>query len=139
MNGDLVEVMLTPVEWHEVVLSDEKNLTMDEPDGNKLYWHDLQTVERVFSTRQIGGGSVMVWAYFSHNGRSPIDFMEGLQNSECYVDITQQVMIPMAHTCHDTDWIQEQENAPIHVSKNSLDWFSKNGVAFFLGLHVPPI
>lgn len=52
-------------EWRNVIFSDEKKFNLDGPDGWAYYCHDLRTSERVFSRRQMGGGSVILWACFS--------------------------------------------------------------------------
>jgi hypothetical protein len=38
-----------------------KKFNLDGPDGVACYWHDLRK-EQIFSKRQQGGGSLMVWA-----------------------------------------------------------------------------
>jgi len=50
------------------MLSDEKKLNLDGPDGFKFYWHDLWEEPKIFSKRQFGDGSVMIWAGVSSNG-----------------------------------------------------------------------
>ncbi|CAF4303451.1 unnamed protein product, partial [Rotaria magnacalcarata] len=51
-------------EWHKAVWPDEKKINLDGPDGFSYYWHDLRKEEEIFSTRSLGGGSVMIWASF---------------------------------------------------------------------------
>lgn len=50
--------------WQRVIFTDEKKFNLDGPDGLACYWHDLRKEEQVFSTRQQGGGSVMIWGEF---------------------------------------------------------------------------
>ncbi|XP_055938024.1 uncharacterized protein LOC129968197 [Argiope bruennichi] len=54
-------------EWIEVMFSDEKKFNLDGPDGWRYYWHDLRKEPEIFSKRQMGGGSVMIWGAFSFN------------------------------------------------------------------------
>ncbi|VDP48585.1 unnamed protein product, partial [Heligmosomoides polygyrus] len=54
--------------WKKVVFSDEKKWNLDGPDGYRHYWRDLRKEERVFSRRNFGGGSLMVWTAFSGHG-----------------------------------------------------------------------
>lgn len=49
--------------WRKIIFSDEKKFNLDGPDGFAYYWHDLRTEEKIFSKRQSGGGSVMVWGF----------------------------------------------------------------------------
>ena len=59
-------------EWKKVIFSDEKKFNLDGPDGFAYYWHDLRKDKLIFSKRQNGGGSVMVWGGFSANGTTSI-------------------------------------------------------------------
>ena len=62
-----------------------KKVQLDSPDGFHHYWHDLRKEPKIFSKRHTGGGSVMMWGAFSYDGKTPIAFMTGKQNSEEYV------------------------------------------------------
>ncbi|OWZ11558.1 Transposase, partial [Phytophthora megakarya] len=70
--------------WSSVVFSDEKKFNLDGPDGYQYYWHDVRTETELYSKRASGGGSVMVWAVISLQGKTQIAFLEGRQNPECY-------------------------------------------------------
>ncbi len=59
-------------QWRRIVWSDEKKFNLDGPDGLSYYWHDKRKRDLYFQSRQRGGGSVMVWAAFGYNGRTPI-------------------------------------------------------------------
>jgi len=64
-------------QWESVVFSDEKKFNLDGPDGLQYYWHDLRKEEQVYSKRQAGGGSVMVWGAFSAKGKSRLAVLSG--------------------------------------------------------------
>ncbi|OQR88375.1 hypothetical protein ACHHYP_20303 [Achlya hypogyna] len=51
--------------WDDIIFSDEKKFNLDGPNGWQYYWHHLRHDEQLFSRRQNGGGSVMVWGAFS--------------------------------------------------------------------------
>uniref|UniRef100_T1IJT4 Transposase Tc1-like domain-containing protein n=1 Tax=Strigamia maritima TaxID=126957 RepID=T1IJT4_STRMM len=69
-------------EWIEVLFSDEKKFNLDGPDGWTHYWHDLRKESGVFSKRQMGGGSVMVWGTFGFNGITDLAFITTRMNSQ---------------------------------------------------------
>ncbi|CAF4559694.1 unnamed protein product, partial [Rotaria magnacalcarata] len=80
-------------EWHKVVWSDEKKFNLDGPDGFSYYWHDLRKEEEIFSTRPLGGGSVMIWASFGWGGKSSICFVDGRMNAKGYQEVLKKHLI----------------------------------------------
>ncbi|GMF23913.1 unnamed protein product [Phytophthora fragariaefolia] len=71
--------------WDTIIFSNEKKWNLDGPDGFQYYWRDLRTPSRQTKRRQAGCGSVMVWAAFSSQGKSPLVVLTGKQNSDNYV------------------------------------------------------
>ena len=67
--------------WNYVVFSDEKKFKGDGPDGLGCYWHDPRSKEHIFSKRQNGGFSVMIWGAISLYWVSPLIYMEGRKDS----------------------------------------------------------
>ncbi|OXA38649.1 Transposable element Tc3 transposase [Folsomia candida] len=59
-------------EWQKVIFTDEKKLNLDGPDGYSYYWHHLKKEPEIFSKRQAGGGSVMLWGGFGYNGKTEL-------------------------------------------------------------------
>ncbi len=57
-------------EWKHYIFTDEKKFNLDGPDGWAYYWHDLRKNERIFTKRQHGGGSVMIWGGFGYSGQT---------------------------------------------------------------------
>jgi transposase len=108
--------------WDDVVFSDEKKFNLDGPDGFKYYWRDLRKEPEVFSRRQHGGGSVMVWAAFSAKGQSYIPWLEGRQDSVKYVQTLSQNLLPFTSVSHPNGFVFQQDNASIHVSQFTRAW-----------------
>lgn len=67
------------------------------PDGNAYYGHEMRTDEGMFSKHKHGGGNVVIWGCFSLYGRTLHEFLDGRQNSSCYIDLIEEVMFPKAH------------------------------------------
>lgn len=70
--------------WLKVVFSDEKKFNLQVPDGFSCYWHDLRREVRCFPTRQMGGGSLMMWGAISLYGVSQLVIMRSRQDSQKY-------------------------------------------------------
>lgn len=74
-------------EWKKILFSDEKKFNLDGPDGWAYYYHDLRKEEKVFSKRQFGGGSVMVWGGIGYNKKTDIVFVSGKMKSRHYLEL----------------------------------------------------
>ncbi|CAO4366948.1 unnamed protein product [Caenorhabditis nigoni] len=113
--------------WEKIIFSDEKKFNLDGPDGFKSYWHDLRKDPAVFAKRNFGGGSLMVWGAFSSAGYLDLAFTTCRMNSTDYQDVLQKHLVPFRRRFSRRQFIFQQDNAAIHVSRSTLDWFqSKN-------------
>ncbi|CAK9796575.1 Transposable element Tc3 transposase [Anthophora plagiata] len=117
-------------EWKRVIFSDEKKFNLDGPDGYSSYWHDLrQKKNDPKLSRNFHGGSVMIWGAFSSYGKLKLCFINGKINSERYVDMLDGALIPFFEdTVGEREFIFQQDNAAIHVSKYSREWFKTRDI-----------
>ena len=67
---------------------------LDGADGLAHYWHDLGKDKLLFSKRQQGGGSVMIFAGFSSEGKSTIAFCDKRLDSIKYQQILEEHFLP---------------------------------------------
>ncbi|CAK9804825.1 Transposable element Tc3 transposase [Anthophora quadrimaculata] len=115
-------------QWQKVVFSDEKKFNLDGPDGYSYYYHDLRKEERIFSRRQHGGGSVMVWGAISSKGVVDLKVLKGRQNSKTYLEILKTAKIRIFDVVRDNQWIFQQDNAAIHTAKLVKNWFEEQEI-----------
>lgn len=115
-------------EWTNVVFSDEKKFNLDGPDGFQYYWHDIRKEPQLFTKRNFGGGSLMLWAGFSMQGRTHLVKCDGRMNSEKYIDMLDTELINFTDDKMDGDFIFQQDNAAIHVSRLSRAWFEEKEI-----------
>ncbi|CAK9806319.1 Transposable element Tc3 transposase [Anthophora plagiata] len=116
-------------EWKRVIFSDEKKFNLDGPDGYSSYWHDLRQKNDPKLSRNFHGGSVMIWGAFSSYGKLKLCFINGKINSERYVDMLDGALIPfLEDTVGEREFIFQQDNAAIHVSKYSREWFKTRDI-----------
>ncbi len=118
-------------QWHRVIFSDEKRFNLDGPDGWAYYWHDLRKDELVFSKRQQGGGSIMIWLAFSWDRATPVVFVEENITATRYKNILSTYLTPMVDALdefYDAGAIFQQDNARAHTAHATLDWLDGKGI-----------
>lgn len=103
----------SPEQWFRVIFSDEKKINLDGPDGSAYYFHDLRKEERFLTRRQMGGGSVMIWACIGHEEKGPIQFLPRRTDSNVYLSLLEQVS-GQFDSLTGGRVIFQQDNAPIH-------------------------
>ena len=86
------------------IFSDEKRFCLDGPDEFSHHWTDKRLDPRYFSTRQNGGGGVMIWGCFSAAGASKLAVIEGTLDSVGYCTIPENVLLPFAEENHVEGW-----------------------------------
>ena len=98
--------------WANTVFSGEKKFNLDGPDGLQFYWHDIRKDEQIYSTRQSGGGSVMVWGAFSAKGKTELAILDGNQDSGDYVYTLSEYLLPFIDLQHGRDCVFQQDVPP---------------------------
>nr|CCA19285.1 protein T04A11.11 putative [Albugo laibachii Nc14] len=116
--------------WESIIFSDEKKWNLDGPDGFQHYWSNLRLLARQNKRRQAGGVSVIGWGAFSAVVKSNLVVLVKRQNSEDYIHTVSENLLPFAHINHGTDFNNQQDNASIHVSKRSIDFFNEEHIEF---------
>lgn len=116
------------MEWTRVVFSDEKKFNLDGPDGFNYYWHDLRKEKQFKYSRNFGGGSLMVWGAFSMHGTTSLATVTCRMNSMNYIRTLEEHLIPFGDDVMENDFIFQQDNAAIHVSRASKAWFAEKGI-----------
>uniref|UniRef100_A0A1I7WBQ6 Signal recognition particle subunit SRP72 n=1 Tax=Heterorhabditis bacteriophora TaxID=37862 RepID=A0A1I7WBQ6_HETBA len=103
--------------WEKVRLLRVFNL--DGPDGCHSYWRNLRKEPRHCSTRNFGGGSLMIWGTFSAMGLVDLAFVSTKMNSTGYQDACAHYLVPYLQRFPDVSFTLQQNNATIHASRNT--------------------
>jgi hypothetical protein len=115
------------VDWQKVVFSDEKKFNLDGPDGWCSYSRGKQKIIR--NKRQAGGGGLMVWGMLLPTGKIFLQTLEGRQNSTKYKDLLTQIVVPQIVEEMGEDYVFQQDNCSIHVSRMMKTFFQETGLA----------
>lgn len=113
-------------QWQKIIFSDEKKFNLDGPDGFAYYWHDLRTEPKIFSSRQSGGGSVMVWGAIGYLKKMPLSFITTRMNAEQYQQMIRPYFPAYGFECAGMDWKFQQDNAPIHAARSTTAFFHEH-------------
>nr|pir hypothetical protein K07C6.14 - Caenorhabditis elegans [Caenorhabditis elegans] len=112
----------------QIVFSDEKKFNLDGPDGNRFYWRDLRKDPMVFSKRNFGGGSVMVWAAFSEKKKLPIQFTSHKMTAVDYQQVLDKDLVKFLRHPSKKNWQFQQDNASIHSANSTRAFLSSKKV-----------
>ena len=76
-------------------------------------------------TVKFGGGSVMFWGCFTWDGIGPLVLVEETMDSDVYVNVLSNHLIPWMHDYPNT--IFQQDNASCHTSNYTTWWMETHG------------
>ena len=120
-----------PTIWPKVIFLDKKKFNLDGPDGIQYYWYNLRKETEMYSKRVNGGGGFMIWAGFSVHSKTELAFLDTKVNSAKYVAMLEKTLLPFACGTYEKelgDFYFQQDNAPIHVSKEANKWFDDRAI-----------
>jgi transposase len=117
--------------WDKILFSDEKKFNLDGPDGFQSYWHDLRKNSEIRFSRNFGGGSVMIWGAFSCAGTLPLAWITSTMKSQDYVDMLETSLVEHAEHLMGPEFIFQHDNAAVHTSKLTKNWFIEKDIEVF--------
>jgi hypothetical protein len=119
-------------DFNEVIFTDEKKFRWDGPDGWRHYWAGMDDasapVEYSKDYGQFHG--VMVWAAMSSKGILHIERIQGRLDGPKYADLICGDALAAFHEKHGTEFTLQQDNAPPHRARGTLDTFKERGVPY---------
>lgn len=117
MSPEPYTVLGLPVAWTNFL--NEEMFNLDGPDCMSYYCYDICNDKRIRILRQMGGGSVMIWAAFSFHDLSDNAI---LQNANTYCTGFEQYLHPLMiiHTIHNHG-VQFQQVTPPFIRQGPLD------------------
>lgn len=117
--------------WDKVIFSDEKifqssyngQVKVYRPTGTRF---DDKYINKIKRNPRF---SVNVWGWLSSRGLGVVHHIRNRLNSEEYINILNNVMIPtVTQSYPDRNFMFLQDNCPVHTSAATKQWFNTNNV-----------
>ena len=118
--------------WEKVIFSDECRIDMFNFRGRQMVRR--RSFENPFQFRYLKASvkqspAVMIWGCFSANGTGRLEIIDGVLNSEGYLKILEDKMLPSVNLLGmDSDFIFQDDSAPIHRAKKVKSWKNSNNI-----------
>ena len=75
---------------------------------------------------QAGGGSILMWGAFLHDGICPIVQIQNTFNSEKCIELLEETVEPFVKENMARRFVYQQDNISVHKSKRVLAWLKKH-------------
>lgn len=102
--------------WNCTIFSDEKKFNLDGPDDWSTYTDENRTIYR--NKRQMGGGSVMIWAMLLPNGFIHIERLEGKIDANHYISTLSTAFSILNNIYCDEVIVFQHDNASVHTASS---------------------
>jgi len=114
-------------QWDKTIFSDEKRFSLDGPDDWRSYVPKNHSYDR--QHRPCEGGGIMLWMMVMPNGLLAYRILKGNFNSENYLEILQEMAVPMMKLNYGSNFYFQQDNSPVHKSKLITNFFQYSKLA----------
>lgn len=111
--------------WFRILWTDESYIRLGHSHGQMYVWRKRRqsfSYECTKHTLKTQDRGIMVWGCFSAYGVGKVVCLRGKINSQIYLKLLQEVIIPEGKHLIGPDFILQQDNAPIHKAKIVSDY-----------------
>lgn len=70
----------------------------------------------------------MLWGAFSASGCLDIKFTSSRMNSRDYIQVLENSLLPFLAAHPEKNWTFQQDNAKIHISRETMGWMETNSI-----------
>jgi len=120
----------TVTDWKRVLFSDETKMNRRGSDGKVWTWRRPSEPLKAKHVKQTikHDDSVMLWGCFNSTGVGELHVIEGIMNSNIYIRILSDHMIPFSRRLFQNDFIFQQDNDPKHKAKKVLAYLASRDI-----------
>ena len=115
-------------EWENIIWSDESRFELFNNDSRNWVWRkkdERYKIECLKPTVKNSAG-VMVWGCFCNDKLGPLVLIEGTLNSDKYIELLKEYLIPFLNNLGAENHIFQDDNAPCHASIKTREWKQEN-------------
>jgi len=116
--------------WNHVIFSDESRFDLAGQVGT-LVRRPIGTrfnLRHLKNKKNRATAHVMIWGAFSANGFTPLYRIQGNLNSVGYINLLKDHLLPAMGNLLPKGGLFQQDNAPIHVSKQTTTFLDNNDI-----------
>lgn len=124
-------VLKPPEFWNRILWTDESMIRLTHSHGRMFVWRakgEMLSYKCAKPTLKSIQRGVMVWGCISCYGIGKIVLLEGKVNSDVYLNLLKDVIIPEGNRLIGNDFILQQDNAPIHKAKKVMEHLNNNNI-----------
>src|SRR6185436_7383414 len=120
------------MEWDSIIWSDESRFEIFNNDSKNWVWRKKDEKYQVDCLKPTVKNSegVMVWGCFCNNRIGPLVLIDGTLNSDRYIELLEEQLIPFLNNLGKENHIFQDDNAPCHTSKKTKTWKNDNEIEF---------
>ena len=119
--------------WEKVIKSDETKVELFGRNTATSVWRKNGTAFKkpnTIPTVKFGGGSIMIWGYFSSKGTDELQVIHGKMNGSMYREILEKNIQKSATSLgHGRNFVLQHDNDPKHTAKNTKKRYENNGIS----------
>ncbi len=120
-------------EFKNFIYTDESTFSVKSVSGGDWYYRCIDNKipsQAVIRTKKFKRGKLMIWGMILFNGKFKIYRVDGMMNSNNYIDLLEKHVIEdiveMGFKLSDVSFMQD--NASCHKSKRTLQWFKDHNL-----------
>jgi transposase len=120
-------------EWENIIWSDESRFELFNNDSRNWVWRKKDERYKIECLKPTVKNSigVMVWGCFCNDKLGPLVLIEGTLNSDKYIELLKEHLIPFLDSLGAENHIFQDDNAPCHASKKTKEWKQENLTEIF--------
>lgn len=113
-----------------VIFSDEKVFQSTYNGRIRVYRPPSCRYDENYTQKRNNSGrfSINVWAWISAQGPGVCWNIGGALNSNSYLEILENVLLPSARIMFGNNFIFQQDNCPVHTARRVKEWFQRNNI-----------